>query len=99
MPEDYNAVPFERVYVATDKDDADTLNEMVNHVNYLLLQPGIYNLDRPLVLKRDNMVILGIGMPTLRSTNGNSVIQVMQKKGVRLAGFILEAASETDNLL
>jgi len=77
MPENYNAVPFERVYVATDEDTAETLNEMVNHVNYLLLQPGVYNLDRPLVLKRDNMVVLGIGMPTLRSTNGNSVIQVM----------------------
>lgn len=77
VPEDYNAVPFERVYVASDRDTADDLNEMANHVNFMVLQPGIYNLDRPLVLKRDNMVVLGIGMPTLRSTNGNAVIEVM----------------------
>lgn len=40
-------------------------------------------------------------MPTLRSTNGNAVIETLRKKGIRLAGFILEAGSDkpTDSLL
>lgn len=94
MSDNYDLQPFERVYVASEEDDASLLNDMLNHVDFMVLQPGVYKMDKPLKFKRDKQVLLGIGMPSLVSTNGNAVIEVLRKKGVRIAGIIMEIESD-----
>ena len=59
------------------------------------MQPGIYKLSEAIKIDKDRQVILGIGMPTLQSTNGNSCIEVGDKIGVRIAGLTLEPGSNT----
>merc|ERR1712064_237185 len=55
------------------------------------LAAGIFNLDAPLEVNNPNTVILGLGMATLVSSNGNAVISVADVPGVRIAGLLLNA--------
>merc|ERR1712227_834178 len=49
------------------------------------------NLDAPLEVNNPNTGILGLGMATLVSSNGNAVISVADVPGVRIAGLLLNA--------
>ncbi len=95
-PPGTRVIPFEQVYVASPTDSASKINFMINCKGYhVVLTPGIYNLEIPIKVKRDDICILGIGFPTLVSANGNSCIKVGSVDGVRIAGILLEAGTET----
>jgi len=55
---------------------------------------GIYHLDTALKVEKDNQVLLGLGIPTLISSNGEPVIQVGNVDGVRIAGMLLQAGAK-----
>lgn len=65
------------------------------------MAPGNFNLSEPLKLTKNNQVLLGIGMTSLISANGNACVEVDSgATGVRVAGLTLEAgAKKADNLL
>lgn len=88
-------ISFDKVYVASEHDSAAHINQKLNEVDYVVLQPGTYKLSEPIKINKDYQVILGIGMPTLQSTHGNAVIEVGDRVGVRVAGCILEPGSNT----
>lgn len=70
-------------YIANpDVDTADTLNEALGKGYNLLLQPGIYKLDKALEVTHENTIVLGLGMATLTSTDKNTdtFIRVAGKK-------------------
>ena len=58
---------------------------------HVVLQPGIYNLDSALNVQFDKQVLLGLGMATLVSTNGNPCVKVSDGVDARVAGLLLEA--------
>lgn len=58
---------------------------------HVVLQPGIYNLDTALRVQFDKQVLLGLGMATLVSTNGNACVKVADGVDARVAGLLLEA--------
>jgi hypothetical protein len=88
-------IPFDRVYVANEHDSAATINNKFKQVDYVVLQPGHYNLSEPIKINKDRQVLLGIGMPTLTSTHGNAVVEVGDHVGVRVAGLLIEPGSNT----
>ena len=89
---DATTIPFENVYVASDKDTADTINAKLASGLHLVLSPGIYNLTSPLLISKSNQVVLGLGFATLVSANGNAAIEVASGiDGVRLGGVLLQA--------
>lgn len=88
-------VSFDHVYVASEHDSASTINNKLKSVDYVVFQPGNYKFSEPIRITKKNQVILGIGMPTLQSTHGNSVIEVGDVTGVRVAGLIMEPGSNT----
>lgn len=95
-------IPFEQVYVASEKDSAAEINQKLeDEVDYVVLQPGNYYLDEPIRLHKPFQVLLGIGLPTLKSLHGNSCVEVANVQGVRVAGFLIEPASNEpgDHLL
>eukprot|EP00929_Paragymnodinium_shiwhaense_P106239 TRINITY_DN7147_c0_g1_i1.p1 TRINITY_DN7147_c0_g1~~TRINITY_DN7147_c0_g1_i1.p1 ORF type:complete len:707 (-),score=113.02 TRINITY_DN7147_c0_g1_i1:719-2839(-) len=92
-------IDFEHVYVASDKDDAATLNSKLDAGLHIVLSPGIYELDRPLSLRKDGQVLLGLGMATLRPTHGNALVRVGNIAGARVAGVLLEAGTMTSDFL
>lgn len=84
-------VPFERVFVARAGDTAKAINRKLREGLHVLLTPGIYNLEAPLRVGRDNQVLLGIGFPTLVAPPGLPAIRVGNTDGARVSGILLEA--------
>ncbi|CAK0907076.1 unnamed protein product [Prorocentrum cordatum] len=96
----FTVVDFADVYVATDVDSADVINEQLSSGLHVVLTPGIYRLRAPLKLSHEGQVLLGLGLATLVSAAGNPVVCVGNVDGVRIAGLLLEAGpDEAETLL
>ena len=57
----------------------------------LVLTPGTYNLNAPLVVSRPGTVVLGLGFPVLVPEHGNASMLVLPESGVKLSGMIFDA--------
>ncbi len=87
-------------YVArADKDNAQTLNAALKAGKNILLTPGIYRVDEPLVIDKANTVVLGIGMATIIPDNKEAAIKIADVGGVSVAGIILDAGNYSKALL
>lgn len=85
------SLPLSRFYVARPGVTASTLNRALAQGLHLLLTPGVYHLDRPVLVERANTVVLGLGYATLIPDNGVTALKVADVDGVRLAGFLVDA--------
>lgn len=94
-------LPIADFYVAkAENDTAETMNEALKQGKHLILTPGIYELDKPIIVENADTIILGMGLATLKSMNGNACIETADKNGVILAGILFDAGSEkSENLL
>lgn len=77
-----------------DKELTLELQQALDEGKDLVLCPGIYFLTEPLVVKKANQVILGIGMATLIAPqDGSPCVRVLaETHGVRVASLVLEAS-------
>jgi len=95
-------IDFENVYVTRVDDTASIINAKLasSRIDAVVITPGIYHLDQPLKLVRDNQVLLGLGMATLVSTSGNPLISVAKNLGgIRVAGLLLQAGPQNSPTL
>ena len=89
---DYRLITQRNYYVAKPTDTADDINAAIADKKGLILSPGIYNLDKPIEINKENFVVLGLGYATLKPTNGNECMNVEDTAvGVRLAGILFDA--------
>jgi hypothetical protein len=94
-------VNFSDVYVAVaGVDNETTINAAISSGYHVVLTPGIYNLKGFIDANKKGVCILGIGFPTLISTNGAPCIIVGIEKGSAnqpgaagtvIAGILLQA--------
>jgi len=95
--ENADEIDFSQVYLATS-DSADTINAKLDDEGlHIVLQPGNYTIDKPIKVTKAGAIVLGIGMATLISASGNTIIEVGDVDDVRLAGFIVQAGPMTSN--
>jgi hypothetical protein len=85
------SIPIEQFFIARPTDDAQMINTALARGQNLILTPGIYRLNRTLDVKRPDTIVLGLGFPTLIPDNGNAAMSVADVKGVKLAGFMIDA--------
>lgn len=94
------SIPFSEVYVAKNETDtALTINEKIAEGLDIVFSPGIYQLTLAIEVTRPGTVLLGLGLATLVSANGNSCIEVADVEGVRVAGLLLQAGPEAPDAL
>lgn len=88
-------------YIAdAEKDNADTLNQALKEGKHLLLTPGIYKLDQPLVVEKENTIVYGMGLATLVAEDGNRCMETADVDGIKVCGILFEAGEkESDTLL
>ena len=68
---------IDKFYIANpETDNAGSINSALKKGKNILFTPGIYTISHPIKVKRKNTVLMGLGMPSLVSLNGNSVIDV-----------------------
>jgi len=65
----------------------------------LIITPGVYHLDAPLHITRENTIVLGLGLATLIPDGGVSAIDVDDVDGVTLAGLLIEAGPTNSPIL
>ena len=99
--EDARLIPMEECYVTNpDTDTAQTMNTALADGKNLLFTPGIYKLDEPIKVTNPDTVVLGMGLATLQSANGNRCMELSDEDGIIVAGLLFDAGTtETDNLL
>ncbi len=88
------SIPIDQFFIAKPTDSAKLINVALARGQNLLLTPGVYHLDRPLDVKRADTVVLGLGFPTLIPDNGTVALRVADVKGVKLAGFMVDAGPQ-----
>jgi len=87
------SIPIQRFFVAQPSDSAVTINAALASGLDLILSPGVYDLDRSLVVRRPDTVVLGLGFPTLVPTDGTTAMQIANVSGVKVSGILFDAGA------
>jgi hypothetical protein len=85
------AVPIQRFFIASPSTPVGLINAALVLGKDLILTPGVYNLNHPIVVARPDTVVLGLGFPTLVPAHGNVSMLVANVPGVKLSGMIFDA--------
>jgi hypothetical protein len=86
-----STIPIDRFFVATPADSVTTINAELARGQDLILTPGVYHVDRTIVVRRPDTVVLGLGFPTLVPNDGVVAMTVADVEGVKLAGLLFDA--------
>lgn len=87
-------LPMDDFYIAkAGTDTAETMNRALQEGKHLFLTPGIYEVEEPVVVEQANTVVLGTGLATLRSVQGNSCMEI-RGAGATVAGILFDAGEE-----
>jgi hypothetical protein len=98
-PSEGTSVSIDDFFIAKPTDSALKINIALARGKHLLLTPGIYHLDAPIVVGRENTIVLGLGMATLTPTNGTAALLVADVDGVRVAGMLVDAGARQSRVL
>jgi hypothetical protein len=85
------SVAIAKFFVANPNTSVADINHALRHGKDLILTPGIYNLDQPIVVTRPGTVVMGLGFATLIPQNGSAAMTVDSNIGVKLSGLLIDA--------
>src|SRR5580693_8614476 len=85
------SIPISTFFVASPSTPTAAINAALARGRNLILTPGVYDLDQPIVVSRPDTVVLGLGFATLVPQHGNAAMIVASNDGVKLTGFIVDA--------
>src|SRR6202041_1981308 len=94
-----SSIPINRFYVAQPTDSVEKINLELLLGKNLILTPGIYDLDRAIIVPYPDTVVLGLGMPTLIPQTGNASMSVLSSRGVLVSGIIFDAGPKNSPVL
>jgi hypothetical protein len=94
-----SSIPIANFFIAKPTDSAAKINLELLLGKNLILTPGIYQLDQPIVVVRPDTVVLGLGMPTLVPQRGNVSMVILNVAGVKLSGVIFDAGPINSQVL
>ncbi|MGD0062845.1 MAG: hypothetical protein ABSB76_05320 [Streptosporangiaceae bacterium] len=85
------SVPLSKFFVASPATPTLAISAALALGKDLILTPGVYNLNEPIVVSRPDTVVLGLGLATLVPQHGNAAMLVLPNRGVKLSGLIIDA--------
>ena len=85
------SVPLSTFFVANPSTPVVEINLALALGKNLILTPGVYDLNAPIIVSRPNTVVLGQGFATLVPQHGNAALIAAANYGVRLSGLIIDA--------
>lgn len=88
------SLPLSDFHVARPTDSAQGIAAQLARGKHLLLTPGVYDIDRSLVVQRDDTVVLGLGQATLTAVGGAVPLVVAHPAdGIVVAGVTVDAGT------
>jgi hypothetical protein len=85
------SVPLSKFFVASPSSSVLAIDLALAAGRDLVLTPGVYDLNQPIVVSRPGTVVLGLGMATLVPQHGNAAMVVVPNTGVKVSGLIIDA--------
>ncbi len=85
------SVPICRFFIASPSTPVPQINLALALGKDLILTPGVYDLDQPIVVSRADTIVLGLGFATLVPQRGNAALVVAPNNGVKMSGLIVDA--------
>jgi hypothetical protein len=85
------SIPLSKFFVASPGMSGAAITAALARGQNLILTPGIYDLDQPIVIPHPDTVVLGLGLATLVPQHGNAAMVVVRNEGVKLSGLIIDA--------
>jgi hypothetical protein len=93
------SIPLSKFYLAKPGDSAAKINLQLLLGKNLIFTPGVYNIDRSILVLRPGTVVLGLGVATLTAVNGAVPIRVADVPGVDIAGIMIDAGTSNSPAL
>ncbi len=93
------SIAIKKFFIAQPTDSVATINNALDSGKNLILTPGIYNLNRSIMVSRPDTIVLGLGFPTLIPQNGNVSMRVASAQGVLISGIIFDAGATNSPML
>jgi hypothetical protein len=91
-PDAGRSISLDEFFIARPADSENRINEALARGRNLILTPGVYNLHRTLNVRRENSVLLGLGIPTLVPQTGLAAMSVGGgASGADLEGILFDA--------
>jgi hypothetical protein len=94
-----SSIPISRFYIATPSTPVIAINAALLLGANLILTPGVYHLNLPIVVVRPDTIVLGLGFATLIPQHGNVAIQTANVPGIKLSGLIVDAGPQNSPVL
>jgi hypothetical protein len=85
------SIPISAFFVASPSTPTAAINAALARGRNLILTPGVYDLDQPIVVSRPDTVVMGLGFATLVPQRGNAAMIAVANTGVKLSGLIIDA--------
>jgi hypothetical protein len=85
------SVPIGKFFVASPSTPVLEIDLALALGKDLLLTPGVYNLNAPILVTRPDTIVLGLGFATLVPQLGGPAMVVANVPGVKLSGMIFDA--------
>ncbi|HKK41993.1 MAG TPA: hypothetical protein VJ963_06265 [Bacteroidales bacterium] len=94
-------IPLRDFYIANaETDNSSTINSALLRGRNIIITPGIYKLDKCLLVTHPEALVLGLGFPSLTPLTGHSVMRLFDGDGITVADLIMDAgADKSENLL
>ncbi|HTJ72130.1 MAG TPA: ricin-type beta-trefoil lectin domain protein, partial [Actinospica sp.] len=93
------SLPISDFYIATPSDTASTINAALASGKDLLFTPGVYQINGTIAVNNPDTVVLGLGVATLVSNGGNTILSTADVNGIRIAGLLFDAGTTNSSTL
>jgi hypothetical protein len=93
------SVSLSRFFIASPSTSVLAIDAALALGRDLILTPGVYNLNAPILVTRPGTIVLGLGFPTLVPQHGTAAMQVLAPTGVKLSGMIFDAGPRNSPVL
>ena len=93
------SLPISKFYIATPSSTVTQINAALASGQNLLFTPGVYQINGTIDVTNPDTVVLGMGLATLVSNNGDTILQTADVNGIRIAGLIFDAGTTNSSVL
>jgi hypothetical protein len=93
------SLPLSSFYLAKPGDSVAKINLQLLLGRNLILTPGLYDVDRTILVSHPNQVVLGLGLATLTAQRGSTPLATLDLPGIDVAGLMIDAGPQNSPVL
>jgi Ricin-type beta-trefoil lectin domain len=93
------SLPISDFYIATPSSTVTQINAALAAGQDLLFTPGVYQINGTINVTNPDTVVLGLGLATLVSNSGDTILSTADVNGIRIGGILFDAGTTNSSVL